>query len=768
MVDTSFSKFSLHRDQSNSPVDSGSPLAATDSKIAAPHVRATQELGTACLRAGIVPEFEWLGATLRLHLSSQASIPESFTAELRGIERQYNLTVELVQHHQIAIRDYFSDSSRAGLSNSSQVIRALRSRLHARYGEQRRWRVSEDFQSKNIVLFYSGSELKPQEEDAVRTIVRQTTSLPVRIERRLNQTLLAEKILKSKPEIISASSPAFFDERFAVVRVPHYEPDSPGARAVRSWQTLLHQIGRTHGVGIVLRSSAVSNSFFRVLEQRATEGDGIRVTSAEAVASVRKFLFPEPPRAIEPVVSTRPLLDLPFLSIDPLGRDNMRAPDDTLLSEADPEDIVWAARRADGGFRVVVGIYDITGFIDSSPGMLQHVLKFGQSHYSPFQSYPLLGPEIAFSKGCFSEGRVGAAFAIDLEVSWDGKIETSSIYEANMRNHAHLSFGRADAIYNGQFKHELAPVMDVLKDFAMARRTIRRAQWDVQLESHSRGTSSGFASLSGIVIEEAMIAAKYAVGRFLTERGYTAIHRVYGQPSQSQQKGLLRKLRGLGVTAENADLIEPRRVVALITGLREFERTGNIQQKHESRGILNDIFSWLQFGASYSVDPKGHSGLSLRYFSPIKGREGAGVVNQLLLRSALREEGAPPFEPGKLHTFARLLSRQDDLYGGRLYGLVYLQAIEHGIELAAGRSFSVRRDAADGTLRVPEFDRKIGERLSDFPGLADELRAVVVDPAASGKTGSVVFDRYDLKARSFVFRPGIPAGPLLTKVEPAR
>lgn len=713
-------------------------------------------------KQGLEPAVEWQEGAATVHV--YAAKPERILKfHTKTVTSDSGETVRVSFRFYSPDRD-LSDSlpdQKKGLTQGAQTIRSLRAQLSERYGAHRNWRVSEDFTSKCIVLFYSGSRLQKSEEVAVRQIISQTTALPVRIERRLNQTALTRKILDCKPPEVAASSPAFYDDKFAVVTVAKYSPGTPEYSKIRHWRNVLQKLGRQYGVGIIVRSNGVGNGFSRVLAQKIESQGASLLTDVALVRDVRQHFFPDPP-AQAPIISVqrqKKIVELPFVSIDPLGKDNMPYPNDTYRSEADPEDIIWAGRRPDGGYRFVAAIYDVTSLVDISGDMRAHIQRYGQSFYSPFSSYPLLGKDIAFRQGCFQEGKYGDAFIVDIYSGWDGSIESWSVYEGVVKNKAQLSFDHVEKVLHNNATDEYAPVLEVLRDFSLARRIHRRAQSNFPFQQDIPNYNVQHENISGILIEEAMLITKATIGKYLEDKSTGGVHRVYGPPSHTQQRRLTDALRELGITIVEADLLDERKVVSIVLALQELEQNAPEKKRHESRAVMNELFTNLQFGASYSAVPKGHAGLAMSHYAPIKGREGAGVINQFILKSTLANERVP-FSDSEISRFARAFSRSENFYTGRLHGLVYLQALEYQLERAQQQSYVGVWSSDTNTYEVPAFDTHVLEVLENYPGLQSEMRALVTPLPTESRPRIMPlhFKGYDLQQRAFIFSPGSEAG----------
>ena len=233
----------------------------------------------------------------------------------------------------------------------------------------------------------------------------------------------------------------------------------------------------------------------------------------------------------------RDLTALPFVTID--------GPD-----ARDFDDAVYAERRPDGGWRLIVAIADVAHYVKAGSPLDIEARRRGNSVYLPDRVIPML-PE-ALSNGICSlvpdENRL--ALVCDMRISAAGRVSSHAFHDAVIRSHARMTYEEAAAE---------PPMLSALFEVHAALRNRREERGALEFDSREpqltledgRVTSVTAAERNAAhgMIEEAMIAANVCAARHLE----APLYRVHEAPSGEKREQLLTALAFAGIRPSARD-----------------------------------------------------------------------------------------------------------------------------------------------------------------------------------------------------------------------
>jgi ribonuclease R len=329
----------------------------------------------------------------------------------------------------------------------------------------------------------------------------------------------------------------------------------------------------------------------------------------------------------------------------------------------DFDDAVYAERLADGGFRLLVAIADVSHYVRPGSGLDSEARARGTSVYFPTRVLPML-PTALSNHLCSLEPHVDRLCMVaDMRISKRGALEGGRFYPAVMRSAARLTYTSAHEVLFlqlpaaraklGELCERLQPLVEVYRALASARK--RRGALDFDAPEaefvfegeHVRAIEFVSRNDAHRLVEECMVIANVAVAQELREQSVPALFRVHAPPDSRKLDQLRATLRVLGLVLELPDPVKPRDLAAIAPRLRD----------PQSRPFIESLVVRSMAQALYQPENIGHFGLALsdyaHFTSPIRR------YPDLMIHRALRARAAAP--PTPLPTGPELAALGTDL-----------------------------------------------------------------------------------------------------------
>ena len=214
-------------------------------------------------------------------------------------------------------------------------------------------------------------------------------------------------------------------------------------------------------------------------------------------------------------------------------------------------DQVEYAERAEGGYRLLVGIADVDAYVPKGSAVDRHAALNTVSVYTPARVFSMLPERLSTDLTSLVEGRDRLAVVTELFVSESGDVRSESVGRALVRNRAKLDYDTAGAWLEGR-----GPAPEAVKNIeglegqvrlqdeaARALHELRRRCGALELERREmtpvvdergrvvRLEERGHNRAQGI-IESLMIAANTSMAELLERSGVPSLRRVVRAPER--------------------------------------------------------------------------------------------------------------------------------------------------------------------------------------------------------------------------------------------
>lgn len=306
------------------------------------------------------------------------------------------------------------------------------------------------------------------------------------------------------------------------------------------------------------------------------------------------------------------LRDLPLMTID--GADSR-----------DFDDAVWAERRPDGSFRLVVAVADVAHYVIEGSALDADARHRATSVYVPGAVIPML-PESVSNGLCSLNPHVDRLCMVcDTIVHADGTLGPASFHNAVMRSHARWTYDEA-ARWLETASAPSRPVEAALKDLHALYRVFAQARGergvlefeasDIRVILDDSGTAVAVCPVerndAHRLIEECMIAANVQAARCLVAHGESGPFRVHAPPDERRFSEVRSFLEARGVVLPDRLDLTAHDLSSLLA---------ETSSRPDAQAIAAVLFR-MQGKAVYGVENQGHFGLGLdaytHFTSPIR------------------------------------------------------------------------------------------------------------------------------------------------------
>ncbi|MBL6748978.1 MAG: ribonuclease R [Nevskia sp.] len=296
----------------------------------------------------------------------------------------------------------------------------------------------------------------------------------------------------------------------------------------------------------------------------------------------------------------------------------------------DFDDAVFAQKSSFGrGWKLWVAIADVSAYVVPGTPLDAEAQNRGTSVYFPDNVIPML-PEALSNGLCSLNPDVDRLCMVcEMQVGTDGEVGKSRFYEAVMRSHARLVYEEAAAILEDPKAAAKGPRAALVKPLqnlqgvfnALFKARERRGAIDFESSETKIVFGAGRKiekivpvqrTLAHRLIEECMIAANVEAARLVEKHGVPTLYRVHAEPDADKVALLREFLAGRGL--QLAGGASPK--------AGDYARALAQIQGREDAGVVQDVMLRSLMQARYSPDNTGHFGLALTHYghftSPIR------------------------------------------------------------------------------------------------------------------------------------------------------
>jgi len=320
----------------------------------------------------------------------------------------------------------------------------------------------------------------------------------------------------------------------------------------------------------------------------------------------------------------------------------------------DLDQLEVAEQVAGGSIRVLVAIADVDALVPKDSPIDNFAADQTTTVYTGVRNFPMLPNQLSTAATSLLQDADRLALIVEFVVTTDGRLQSSQLYRALVRNHAQLAYDTA-----GPWLDRSAPPPPTVRDSpdlqaqltlqnraatalrseryrhgalniqTIETRPIVRNQEVVSLENEGRNGAT-------TLIEDFMIASNEIVARFLEDQQFSFIERIVRTPARWDR--IVTLAEGLGARLPAAPDSK---------ALNEFLLSRSIQDPDHFPDISLAVIKLMGPGEYVLTRPgedrSGHFGLAVDDYthSTAPNRRFADLVTQRLLKSALAGRPSP-------------------------------------------------------------------------------------------------------------------------------
>lgn len=384
---------------------------------------------------------------------------------------------------------------------------------------------------------------------------------------------------------------------------------------------------------------------------------GFEPTFPQAVLEQVKSLPSQPQAFAKP--SPRDLRDLLWSSIDN---------DDT----QDFDQVEYAEVRQDSNLHVLVAIADVDDRVAKDSPIDQFAANQTTSIYTGVATFPMLPLELSTDLTSLREGADRLAMVADMTIGQDGALESTDVYHALIRNHAHFAY---DSL--GDWLDNRGPAPDAVAQSATLAAQIqlqnKEAQSLDQLRRQSGALNFETIEANPVVtdgtvtnmtvarensarelIENFMVAANQGICDFLQSKGFPMMQRVVREPERWPRIVDIAASFGTNLPAQPD-------AHALSTFLAQRKAADPDHFPDLSLTIIKLLGPGEYVAIGPGGDKEEHFGLAVHGYvhSTAPNRRYPDIVTQRLLKAALAGE-PPPYTLDELAQIAQHCNERAD------------------------------------------------------------------------------------------------------------
>jgi ribonuclease R len=277
-------------------------------------------------------------------------------------------------------------------------------------------------------------------------------------------------------------------------------------------------------------------------------------------------------RFTEEVPSDRTdLTQVPTLTIDP-------------FDARDFDDAISLSKNEAGHWELMVHIADVSHFVPAGTPLDEEAQRRATSVYLPDKVVPMIPEIISNHLASLQPDRVRLAKTVFIEMTIEGTVVFSKIFNSAIRNAQRLNYEQVDQFLADRepWRERLTPVIfELLSNMHTLAMTLRKRRMaggsieltlpEIKIDLDKMGKVKGAHLVhhteSHQTIEELMLAANQAVATYLDDLEIPFLRRAHAPPQRIKLKRLYEFVRGLGIECNDLqDRFEIQRVINAVKG----------------------------------------------------------------------------------------------------------------------------------------------------------------------------------------------------------
>lgn len=338
----------------------------------------------------------------------------------------------------------------------------------------------------------------------------------------------------------------------------------------------------------------------------------------------------------------------------------------------DLDQLTYAEKGPDNKVNILIAIADVDAIVAKGSAIDQHAQINTTSVYTPAKIFPMLPEKLSTNLTSLNENEDRVAMVVSIQISQVGDLESTSIFLANVRNYAKLTYNeiggwlegklplpdsvkRVDGLQeNLQMQHEIAQILKK-KRHTLGSLTLESSDAEVKIENGEKIIVEIPAhNFAHQLIEEFMVAANTSVANHFNEVKIASLRRVVRIPKNWDRIVEIAKEYGYNLPVEPDS-----------KALDDFL----VKRKQENAELFPDlsltIIKLLGRG-EYIVEnnaeaPVGHFALALPNYthSTAPNRRYPDLISQRQFKAHLRLV-QPPYTIEELQILAAHCTKQED------------------------------------------------------------------------------------------------------------
>lgn len=338
----------------------------------------------------------------------------------------------------------------------------------------------------------------------------------------------------------------------------------------------------------------------------------------------------------------------------------------------DLDQLTYAEKGADGKFTLWIAVADVSALVEKNTPIDIHAQANTTSVYTPAKIFPMLPEKLSTNLTSLNENEDRIAMVVKIQISQDGDIENSSIFQAQVHNRAKLTYNSI-----GDCLEKKKPLPNEVKQIAGLENTLRTQHEAAQILKKKRHEAGSLTLVSAEpevkiadkdqiiiqlplhnfahqLIEEFMIAANITMAKHFNEAKIPNLRRVVRIPKYWNRIVEIAKSFGENLPQEpNSKALDAFLVKRLAADPDSFPDLSLMVIKLLGRGeyiVEND-----------QNDPVGHFGLALSDYthSTAPNRRFPDLITQRQYKAFLKGENAP-YTLEELRGLATHCTQQED------------------------------------------------------------------------------------------------------------